>query len=135
MMKELTVAVVGATGQGGRVMRPLLEERNFPAANIRLFATSRSAGRQLSFRGHDITVEDVEVADLNGIDIAIFSAGGSASRAHAPRFAAVGAVVVDNSSAWRKDPEVPLVTRKILRIVPKGLSPTLIAPRWRRCPR
>ena len=125
MIKELTVALVGATGQVGRVMRTLLEDRNFPAAGIRLFATSRSAGKQLSFRGQQITVEDVEGADLEGIDIAIFSAGGSASRTYAPRFAAAGAVVVDNSSAWRKDPEVPLVVSEVnpedIKDRPKGI--------------
>lgn len=125
MMKKLTVALVGATGQVGRVMRALLEERNFPAAGIRLFATSRSAGTQLSFRGQKITVEDVEGADLEGIDIAIFSAGGSASRTYAPRFTAAGAVVVDNSSAWRKDPEVPLVVSEVnpedIKDRPKGI--------------
>ena len=113
MSKELTVALVGATGQVGRVMRTLLEERAFPAANIRLFATSRSAGTQLAFRGQQVTVEDVEGANLAGIDIAVFSAGGAASRKYAPRFAEAGAVVVDNSSAWRRDEQVPLVVSEV----------------------
>ncbi|WP_043496862.1 aspartate-semialdehyde dehydrogenase [Georgenia sp. SUBG003] len=109
----VTVAVVGATGQVGRVMRQLLEERDFPAAAVRFFASARSAGTTLPFRGQDVVVEDVATADLAGIDIAIFSAGATASREHAPRFAAAGAVVVDNSSAWRKDPEVPLVVSEV----------------------
>ncbi|GAA3509577.1 aspartate-semialdehyde dehydrogenase [Georgenia daeguensis] len=109
----VTVAVVGATGQVGRVMRQLLEERDFPAETVRFFASARSAGTTLPFRGQDVVVEDVATADLAGIDIAIFSAGATASREHAPRFAAAGAVVVDNSSAWRKDPEVPLVVSEV----------------------
>lgn len=125
MSKELTVALVGATGQVGRVMRTLLEERAFPAANIRLFATSRSAGTQLTFRGQQVTVEDVEGADFAGIDIAVFSAGGAASRKYAPRFAEAGAVVVDNSSAWRRDEQVPLVVSEVnpedIQNRPKGI--------------
>lgn len=125
MSKELTVALVGATGQVGRVMRTLLEERDFPAANIRLFATSRSAGTQLAFRGQQVTVEDVEGANLAGIDIAVFSAGGVASRKYAPRFAEAGAVVVDNSSAWRRDEQVPLVVSEVnpedIQNRPKGI--------------
>ncbi|MCK6212509.1 aspartate-semialdehyde dehydrogenase [Georgenia sp. EYE_87] len=109
----VTVAVVGATGQVGRVMRQLLEERDFPATGVRFLASARSAGTTLPFRGQDVVVEDVATADLAGIDIAIFSAGATASREHAPRFAAAGAVVVDNSSAWRKDPEVPLVVSEV----------------------
>lgn len=125
MSKELTVALVGATGQVGRVMRTLLEERAFPAANIRLFATSRRAGTQLTFRGQQVTVEDVEGANLAGIDIAVFSAGGAASRKYAPRFAEAGAVVVDNSSAWRRDEQVPLVVSEVnpedIQNRPKGI--------------
>ncbi|GAA1651106.1 aspartate-semialdehyde dehydrogenase [Georgenia ruanii] len=109
----LTLAVVGATGQVGEVMRTLLEQRDFPAATVRFFASARSAGKTLPYRGGEIVVEDVATADLAGVDIAIFSAGGAASREHAPRFAAAGAVVVDNSSAWRKDPEVPLVVSEV----------------------
>ncbi|PFG39274.1 aspartate semialdehyde dehydrogenase [Georgenia soli] len=109
----ITVALVGATGQVGRVMRQLLEERDFPAQAVRFFASARSAGTTLPFRGQDVVVEDVATADLAGIDVALFSAGATASRGHAPRFAAAGAVVVDNSSAWRKDPEVPLVVSEV----------------------
>lgn len=109
----VSVAVVGATGQVGRVMRAMLDERDFPAARVRFFSSARSAGQVVEFRGAKVEVEDVATADLAGIDVAIFSAGGAASREHAPRFAAAGAVVVDNSSAWRKDPEVPLVVSEV----------------------
>jgi aspartate-semialdehyde dehydrogenase len=109
----LTVAVVGATGQVGSVMRRLLEERDFPVATIRYLASARSAGRTLPWKGRDVVVEDLATADLTGIDIALFSAGGSTSKAHAPRFAEAGAVVVDNSSAWRMDPDVPLVVSEV----------------------
>ena len=112
-MTGLSVAVVGATGQVGGVMRRLLDERDFPVASIRYFASSRSAGRTLPWRGTDVVVEDVATADLSGIDIALFSAGGGTSKEHAPRFAAAGALVVDNSSAWRKDPRVPLVVSEV----------------------
>ena len=121
----LSVAVVGATGQVGGVMRRLLDERDFPVASIRYFASARSAGTTLPWRGTDVVVEDVETADLSGIDIALFSAGGGTSKVHAPRFAAAGAVVIDNSSAWRRDPEVPLVVSEVnpdaLADVPKGI--------------
>ena len=111
-----TVAVVGATGQVGRVMRAILEERNFPADSIRFFASARSAGTKLPFRGQDVIVEDlaqVTAENLKGIDIALFSAGGSTSKKFAPVFAEAGAIVVDNSSAWRKDPEVPLIVSEV----------------------
>lgn len=112
-MSGLNVAVVGATGQVGRVMRSLLDERAFPVETIRFFSSSRSAGTTLEWKGEEITVEDVATADLTGIDIAVFSAGASASREYAPKFAAAGAVVVDNSSAWRKDEGVPLVVSEV----------------------
>ena len=112
-MSGFNVAVVGATGQVGRVMRTLLEERGFPVETIRFFSSARSAGQTLTFKGQDIVVEDVATADYSGIDIAVFSAGATASREYAPKFAAAGAVVVDNSSAWRKDPEVPLVVSEV----------------------
>ncbi|WP_424463580.1 aspartate-semialdehyde dehydrogenase [Pseudoclavibacter helvolus] len=125
MSTKLNVAVVGATGQVGAVMRTLLEERDFPVENIRFFASARSAGTTLPFRGEDITVEDVAVADVSGIDIALFSAGATTSRAQAERFAAAGAVVIDNSSAWRRDPEVPLVVSEVnpeaIASPPKGI--------------
>ncbi|HLT84657.1 MAG TPA: aspartate-semialdehyde dehydrogenase [Phototrophicaceae bacterium] len=121
----VNLAVVGATGQVGAVMRRLLEERDFPVATIRYFASARSAGRTLPWKGEDVVVEDVATADLTDIDIAVFSAGGATSKEHAPRFAAAGAVVVDNSSAWRKDPQVPLVVSEVnpeaLEEIPTGI--------------
>lgn len=109
----LTIAVVGATGQVGAVIRRLLEEREFPVGTIRFFASSRSAGTSLPFRGEEVVVEDVATADVSGVDIALFSAGATGSKAHAPRFAAAGAIVVDNSSGWRMDPDVPLVVSEV----------------------
>jgi len=121
----LSVAVVGATGQVGTVMREILAERAFPLRELRLFATARSAGSAVEFGGHTIIVEDVATADPSGIDIALFSAGATGSRAHAPRFAEAGAVVIDNSSAWRQDPEVPLVVSEVnphaIENLPKGI--------------
>ena len=107
------VAVVGATGQVGGVMRRILEERAFPVTRLRYFASSRSAGRTLPWRGSELVVEDAATADVAGIDIALFSAGATGSRALAPRFTAAGAVVIDNSSAWRMDPDVPLVVSEV----------------------
>ena len=111
--KGLNVGVVGATGQVGKVMRRLLEQRAFPVKSIRYFATARSAGLVLPYLDNDVTVEDVELADPTGLDIALFSAGATASRAQAPRFAAAGVTVIDNSSAWRMDPDVPLVVSEV----------------------
>jgi aspartate-semialdehyde dehydrogenase len=110
---DLTVAVVGATGQVGSVMRRLLEERDFPVGRIRYIASARSAGTTLPWKGTDVVVEDIATTDLSGIDIALFSAGGSTSKEHAPRFAEAGAIVIDNSSAWRMDPDVPLVVSEV----------------------
>ena len=107
------IGVVGATGQVGQVMRKLLEERGFPASGVRFFASARSQGRKLAFRGQEIEVEDAESADPAGLDIALFSAGATMSRVQAPRFAASGVTVIDNSSAWRKDPDVPLVVSEV----------------------
>lgn len=109
----LSVAVVGATGQVGTVMLEILAERSFPIRELRLFATARSAGTAVDFGGQNIIIEDVATADPAGIDVALFSAGATGSRAHAPRFAEAGAVVIDNSSAWRMDPEVPLVVSEV----------------------
>ncbi|QRY52330.1 aspartate-semialdehyde dehydrogenase [Mycolicibacterium septicum] len=109
----VNIGVVGATGQVGQVMRTLLEQRNFPASSVRFFASARSEGKKLTFRGQEIEVENSETADPSGLDIALFSAGATMSRVQAPRFAAAGAVVVDNSSAWRKDPDVPLVVSEV----------------------
>ncbi|QDZ16326.1 aspartate-semialdehyde dehydrogenase [Humibacter ginsenosidimutans] len=113
MGNGFTVGIVGATGQVGTVMRRILAERDFPVDTLRLFATSRSAGTTLEFRGEQIVVEDVATADVSGVDIALFSAGATGSRAYAPVFAEAGAVVIDNSSAWRMDPEVPLVVSEV----------------------
>ena len=108
-----TVAVVGATGQVGAVMRKLLVERDFPLDTIRFLASARSAGTTLPWRDGSVVVEDIATADLSGIDIALFSAGGSTSKEWAPTFVAAGAVVIDNSSAWRMDPDVPLVVSEV----------------------
>jgi len=121
----MRVAVVGATGQVGTVMRSVLAERRFPLDDIRFFASARSAGRRLPWDGAEVEVEVAEAADYGGVDIALMSAGATASRALAPRIAAAGAVVIDNSSAWRMDPEVPLVVPEVnadaLDVVPKGI--------------
>ncbi|MEX3564172.1 aspartate-semialdehyde dehydrogenase [Corynebacterium phoceense] len=123
-----TVAVVGATGQVGRVMRSILEERNFPADKVRFFASSRSAGQELEFRGEKIVVEDlaqVTEESVTDVDIALFSAGGATSKQWSPVFAAAGATVVDNSSAFRKDPDVPLIVSEVnpqaAKNPPKGI--------------
>jgi aspartate-semialdehyde dehydrogenase len=113
MTTSPTVAVVGATGQVGGVMRRLLDERDLPLGRLRLFASARSAGTTLRWRDQDIVVEDAATADVAGIDIALFSAGGATSKALAPRFAQAGAVVIDNSSAWRMDPDVPLIVSEV----------------------
>ncbi|MGZ4492848.1 MAG: aspartate-semialdehyde dehydrogenase [Nocardioidaceae bacterium] len=112
-MSGLRVGVVGATGQVGGVMRRLLAERGFPVSEIRFFASARSAGSTLPWAGTEVTVEDAATADPSGLDIALFSAGGGTSRQQAPRFAAAGATVIDNSSAWRMDPDVPLVVSEV----------------------
>ncbi|MDP9497820.1 MAG: aspartate-semialdehyde dehydrogenase [Actinomycetota bacterium] len=109
----LRVGVVGATGQVGGVVLELLAERELPVAELRLFASARSAGRTVPFGGTEIVVEDAETADPSGLDLVIFSAGGGTSKRLAPRFAEAGAVVIDNSSAWRMDPDVPLVVSEV----------------------
>ena len=111
--RGVSLGIVGATGQVGEVMRRILLERDFPIASIRFFSSARSAGTVLPFGDLEVTVEDAETADPSGLDLAIFSAGATASRALAPRFAAAGAIVVDNSSAWRMDPDVPLVVSEV----------------------
>lgn len=113
MSAGVNIGVVGATGQVGTVVRRLLEERDFPVASIRYFASARSAGSTLPFKGEQIVVEDAAVADPTGLDVAIFSAGATLSKAQAERFAAAGVTVVDNSSGWRMDPEVPLVVSEV----------------------
>jgi aspartate-semialdehyde dehydrogenase len=109
----MRVGIVGATGQAGGVMRPLLAERGFPAEEVRLFASARSVGRSLAVGDRQVVVEDAEAADYAGLDVVLFSAGKDASLALAPRVAGAGAVVIDNSSAWRMDPDVPLVVSEV----------------------
>jgi len=124
-MSGLNIGVVGATGQVGAVMRTLLAERRFPAASVRFFASARSAGKTLPWGDGEIVVEDASTADPTGLDVALFSAGATMSREQAPRFAAAGVTVIDNSSAWRKDPDVPLVVSEVnpeaVRNLPKGI--------------
>ena len=119
------VGIVGATGLVGSMMLALLAERAFPLASLRLFASPRSAGNKVPFGDSEIVVEDAATADFTGLDVVFFSAGGSTSRALAPKVAAAGAIVIDNSSAWRADPEVPLVVAEVnphaLRNIPKGI--------------
>lgn len=119
------IGIVGATGLVGRMMRELLSERRFPLASLRLFASERSAGTRVAFDGNEIEIEDAARADYDGLDIVFFSAGGAASRELAPRVAAAGAIVIDNSSAWRGDPDVPLVVPEAnahaLRSIKKGI--------------
>ncbi len=112
-MAGKNVAVVGATGQVGGVVLRLLAERNFPVESLRVMSSARSAGKIIYWQGQEYVVEDSATADLSGIDIAIFSAGGKTSKELAPKFAAAGAIVIDNSSAWRMDPEVPLVVSEV----------------------
>jgi aspartate-semialdehyde dehydrogenase len=119
--QKLNVGVVGATGLVGSMIREILAERNFPVGQLRLFASARSAGKVLD----GVTVEDAETADYAGLDVVLFSAGGSTSKALAPKAAAAGAVVIDNSSAWRSDPQVPLVVAEVnphaLADLPRGI--------------
>jgi aspartate-semialdehyde dehydrogenase len=124
-MAAVRVGVVGATGQVGTVMLAILGERGFPVDELRLFASSRSAGRRIGFHGDELVVEDAATADVSHLDLALFSSGATASLELAPRFAAAGAIVIDNSSAWRMDPEVPLVVPEVngtaLGSIPKGI--------------
>ena len=108
-------------------MRSILVEREFPVDELRLFASGRSAGRLLSFRDGELVVEDAADADLSGLDIALFSCGATASRELAPRFAGAGAVVIDNSSAWRMDPDVPLVVPEVNRSALSSMSKGIVA--------
>ncbi|WP_433079231.1 aspartate-semialdehyde dehydrogenase [Dactylosporangium sp. CA-052675] len=109
----MRIGIVGATGQVGSVMRHILAERQFPVDELRLFASARSAGRSIDWQDKQITVEDAETADYAGLDVVLFSAGKGTSKELAPKVAAAGAVVIDNSSAWRMDPEVPLVVAEV----------------------
>ncbi len=119
--QKLNVGIVGATGVVGSTMREILKEREFPIAKLRLFASARSAGKVID----GVTVEDAAMADYSGLDVVLFSAGGATSKALAPKVAAAGAVVIDNSSAFRSDPEVPLVVAEVnpdaMAHLPKGI--------------
>jgi aspartate-semialdehyde dehydrogenase len=121
----MKIGILGATGQVGGVMRSVLAERKFPVSQLRLFASARSAGRTLPWGDGEVTIEDAETADYSGLDIVLFSAGKGASKQYAPIIAAAGAVVIDNSSAWRMDPDVPLVVAEVnpeaMRDRPKGI--------------
>src|SRR6202050_1297545 len=121
----MRIAIVGATGQVGVVLRAILAERAFPVDSMRYLASARSAGSTLPWGDTEITVEDAATADLSGIDLALCSAPAAISRVLAPRLAAAGATVIDNSSAWRMDPEVPLVVPEAnageLRSIPTGI--------------
>jgi aspartate-semialdehyde dehydrogenase len=123
--RPLNVGIVGATGQVGAVMRRILLERDFPVGDMRFFASARSAGSTIEWGGRTVTVEDADAADPSGLDVALFSAGGATSKRLAPRYAGAGAVVVDNSSAWRMDPDVPLVVSEVnpdaVRLARKGI--------------
>ncbi|MCS6807753.1 MAG: aspartate-semialdehyde dehydrogenase [Bacteroidota bacterium] len=112
-MQGYTVAVVGATGLVGRTMLKVLEERSFPVRSLKLFASRRSAGTTLEWKGGVYTVEEVTHKCFDGVDIALFSAGGAASREFAPSAARAGCVVIDNSSAWRMHDDVPLVVPEV----------------------
>ena len=121
----VNLGVVGATGQVGGVVLRILAERDFPVGQLRLFASARSAGSTITWQGRDIVVEDAATADPTGLQVAIFSAGATTSRALAPKFAAAGVTVIDNSSAWRMDPDVPLVVSEVnpaaAKDAPKGI--------------
>src|ERR1022692_5018214 len=121
----MRVGIIGATGQVGTVMRAVLLERNYPVEGIRFFSSARSAGTKLEWKGESIEVEDAEGADFSGIEIALASSGATSSKVLAPRLASAGAIVIDNSSAWRMDPQVPLVVpevnRHALHSIPKGI--------------
>ena len=123
-MSGLRIGIVGATGQVGAVARRILAERGLDLAEMRYFASARSAGSTLDWAGRAVTVEDASTADPTGLDIAIFSAGATTSREQAPRFAAAGVTVIDNSSAWRRDPDVPLVVSEV--------NPEAVAQAWAR---
>ncbi|MBP6300049.1 MAG: aspartate-semialdehyde dehydrogenase [Arenimonas sp.] len=124
-MKKFNVAVVGATGAVGQTMLSILEERKFPIEKLHVLASERSAGEQIDFAGRKITVENLATFNPAGVDFALFSAGGSISLEYAPKFAAAGAIVIDNSSAFRMDDDVPLVISEVnpeaLNHIPRGI--------------
>jgi aspartate-semialdehyde dehydrogenase len=124
-MKKFTVAVVGATGAVGQTMLAILAEREFPIEKLHVLASERSAGGQVEFCGQKLTIGDLATFDPTGVDFALFSAGGSVSKEFAPKFAAAGAIVIDNSSAFRMDADVPLVVSEVnpdaLNNIPRGI--------------
>lgn len=125
MSQTVTVAVVGATGAVGEAMLAILHERKFPIKELIPLASERSAGEKIDFGNHKIVVRDLATFDPKGVDIALFSAGGSVSKEYAPKFAAAGAIVIDNSSAFRMDTDVPLVVAEVnpdeLKNIPRGI--------------
>src|SRR3546814_20413350 len=126
-MKQFKVAVVGATGAVGETMLAILAERKFPVSELVALASARSAGGEVAFGNREVDVRDLATFDPAGIDIALFSAGGEVSKQYAPKFAAAGAVVIDNSSAFRRDDDVPLGVAagkpEALRNSPRGIVP------------
>jgi len=141
--RSFHVAIVGATGAVGETMLAILAERNFPVGTLSLLASERSAGGEVEFEGQKVKIQDLATFDPSGVEIALFSAGGSVSKEYAPKFAAAGAVVIDNSSAFRYDDDVPLVVSEVnpdqVGTVRAASSPTRTARpcrcwwRWRRC--
>jgi aspartate-semialdehyde dehydrogenase len=125
MQKQIVVAVVGATGAVGETMLSVLAERKFPASKVIALASERSAGEKVDYGNHKLTVENLATFDPKGVDIALFSAGGSISKEYAPKFAEAGAIVIDNSSAFRYDDDVPLVVSEVnphaLDNIPRGI--------------
>lgn len=113
MNKKVNVAVVGATGEVGQAMLSILEQRDFPVAGLHVVASSRSAGKRIEFREEELVVEDLDSFDFSGIDIGLFSPGATVSNIHAPRAAAAGTVVIDNTSRFRYDADVPLVVPEV----------------------
>jgi aspartate-semialdehyde dehydrogenase len=125
MSNRFKVAVVGATGAVGETMLSILAERKFPASEVIVLASERSAGNKVDFGNHKLTIQDLATFDPTGVDFALFSAGGDISREYAPKFAAAGAIVIDNSSAFRMDADVPLVVSEVnpeaLDSIPRGI--------------
>ena len=119
------VAVVGATGNVGHEMLKILDERNFPADDVVALASSRSAGREVSYGDKDLKVQDLAKFDFKGIDIVLSSPGGKVSAEYSPKAAAAGAIVIDNTSYWRMDPDVPLIVPEVnpeaINDIPKGI--------------
>ena len=124
-IRPVTVAVVGATGAVGQVMLSILHERGFPVKKLVALASARSAGGSVRYGDDEIPVQDLAGFDPSGVDVALFSAGGGTSKEYAPKFAAAGAIVIDNSSAFRYDDDVPLVVAEVnahaLNDVPRGI--------------